>query len=220
MWLIYNMCAYGSGLTSFGWNNGRPYGFQGCFTIINLEFWYNVAVQDYLTLLLRTGSDMEQRWSDQGVMNMMQLLFSPYESVYTFENTLIIHSKPENLALLDSCIYKGAFLQWPASKYDILWSSSSSKHVAYIDTLEPHIPSPGLNPGYEKVELGVIVGTPRGEKIVTLRWKCIDMLSGMCGPLSSLIETSNQFCVLYEISTSFCDVLIEKVTEWFIRVMS
>ena len=48
--------------SSAAWD--RAY-YRGCFLVCSLDFWFDAAVQDYLQLLFKTGSDIEQRWQDQ-----------------------------------------------------------------------------------------------------------------------------------------------------------
>lgn len=58
-----------NGLTTDGWD--RMY-HPGYFLIIGVDFWFDSLVQDYLTTVLRSGRDVEGRWQEQGVMNMMR----------------------------------------------------------------------------------------------------------------------------------------------------
>lgn len=51
-----------SGLTSEGWDRMH---YQGCFQLIDVNFWHDEVVQNFLQLVLKTGSDMEQRWQEQ-----------------------------------------------------------------------------------------------------------------------------------------------------------
>ena len=66
------------GLTTDHWD--RKY-HPGYFTILNLDFWFSASVQDFLVTVLRTGKDVEGRWQEQGVINMVRLLFLPDSSV-------------------------------------------------------------------------------------------------------------------------------------------
>jgi hypothetical protein len=51
-----------SGLTTEGWDGVH---YQGCFQLIDVNFWHDEIVQNFLQLMLKTGSDMEQRWQEQ-----------------------------------------------------------------------------------------------------------------------------------------------------------
>lgn len=64
----------------------------GCFLLFDVNYWLQEVIQDFVTLILKTGSDMEQRWQDQGVQNMAKLLFYPSHAIHRFEE-MIVHSK-------------------------------------------------------------------------------------------------------------------------------
>ena len=84
------------GLTSDGWD--KKY-YRGAFNIFSIDFWFDKSVQDYLQLLFKTGSDIEQRWQDQGVQNMIRLLFAPKDKVHVFNDIDIVHGKPSDRIL-------------------------------------------------------------------------------------------------------------------------
>jgi hypothetical protein len=57
------------GLTSEGWN--RLY-HPGYFILFKVDLWFQSDVQDYLTTVFRSGRDIEGRWQEQAVMNMIR----------------------------------------------------------------------------------------------------------------------------------------------------
>jgi len=61
------------GLTSDGWN--RLY-HPGYFILFKVDFWFQSDVQDYLTTVFRSGRDIEGRWQEQAVMNMIRCKLS------------------------------------------------------------------------------------------------------------------------------------------------
>jgi hypothetical protein len=65
-----------SGLTSEGWD--RMY-YRGYGLVTSIDYWFLPQVQDYLTTIMRLGRDIEGRWQEQAVMNMMRLVFIPEE---------------------------------------------------------------------------------------------------------------------------------------------
>lgn len=69
----------GGQLSTDAWD--RQY-YRGCFLVSNIAFWFDPVVQDYLQLLFKTGSDIEQRWQDQvmRVASVHSLLFSTFIS--------------------------------------------------------------------------------------------------------------------------------------------
>lgn len=50
------------GLTTDGWDREI---FTGCFSIINIDFWFSNLTSDYVRQILKSGGDMEQRWTEQ-----------------------------------------------------------------------------------------------------------------------------------------------------------
>jgi len=77
-------------MSSQTWNRVT---YSNSFHLINLDFWFEPPVQDFLHLVLATGSDVTQRWSEQAVMNMIRLLFLPVGNVYLFPQASMVHAK-------------------------------------------------------------------------------------------------------------------------------
>jgi hypothetical protein len=98
-----------TGLTTDSWD--RKY-HPGYFTIIDLDFWFGSDVQDFLVTVLRTGRDVEGKWQEQGVINMIRLLFIPQSQVFSIQisddirHDRYIKSNYENWcrALVDSSV--------------------------------------------------------------------------------------------------------------------
>jgi hypothetical protein len=64
------------------------------------QFWFNSDAQDYLFSIVRAGYDIEQRWLEQGVENMMMLLFIKKENkrVFTTQEIQLSQGKLEMVA--------------------------------------------------------------------------------------------------------------------------
>jgi hypothetical protein len=77
-----------SGLTSEGYD--RQY-YRGFFGVFSVDFWYRPIVQRFLTLVMITGKDIEMRWQEQGVINMMRLLFVPEERIFALDRGIVHH---------------------------------------------------------------------------------------------------------------------------------
>jgi hypothetical protein len=89
-----------SGVFSGGWDRII---FLSCFLVLDVNFWYHEVVQDFVNVVLKTGSDLEQRWLEQSVQNMVRLLFVPDENLFVFTSR-IYHSKVHIECLSDfSC---------------------------------------------------------------------------------------------------------------------
>ena len=83
------------GLTTQGWSRVS---LVACFAIFDVNYWFQDIIQDFVRLMLRTGSDVEQRWLEQSLQNMAVRLFYPVSSVMLLEWT-ILHGKPSVLCL-------------------------------------------------------------------------------------------------------------------------
>jgi hypothetical protein len=92
------------GLTSNGWD--RMY-HPGYFIIISLEFWYQAEVQDYLTTVFRSGRDVEGRWQEQAVINMMRLVFIPEPHLWIMQEVDIGHDRHNRKHFVNWCINSG-----------------------------------------------------------------------------------------------------------------
>ena len=63
------------------------------FMLFDVDFWYCTAVQDFLELVYSTGAHLTQRWLEQGLINMIHLLFLSSEHVYVFPQLVAVHQK-------------------------------------------------------------------------------------------------------------------------------
>lgn len=93
-----------SGVTSAGWD--RMY-HPGYFIIISMEFWFQNEVQDYLTTVFRSGRDVEGRWQEQAVMNMMRLVFIPESQLWIMYEADIGHNRHNKRFFNEWCVQTG-----------------------------------------------------------------------------------------------------------------
>ena len=49
----------------------------GYFVFIKVDFWFSEPVQDYLLFVYRSARDIESRWQEQLIQNMIRLVFIP-----------------------------------------------------------------------------------------------------------------------------------------------
>jgi len=96
-----------SGLTSDGWN--RMY-HPGYFLILSIDFWYSTEVQNYLNTVFRSGRDVEGRWQEQAVMNMIRLIFIPKDQVWIMNDIDIGHDRHKRQHFENWCIKTGILL--------------------------------------------------------------------------------------------------------------
>jgi len=93
-----------NGLSSDGWD--RLY-HPGYFVIISLDFWFQPEVQDYLTTVMRSGRDIEGRWQEQAVQNMMRLVFIPEERLLVMNDVDIGHDRHKRENFQAWCVKTG-----------------------------------------------------------------------------------------------------------------
>lgn len=92
------------GVSSAGWD--RMY-HPGYFIIINVDFWFQSEVQDYLTTVFRSGRDVEGRWQEQAVMNMMRLVFVPEPQLWVMYEVDIGHDRHNRRNFDNWCVKTG-----------------------------------------------------------------------------------------------------------------
>jgi hypothetical protein len=93
-----------NGLTSDGWD--RLY-HPGYFVIISVDFWFHPDVQDYLLTILRSGKDIEGRWQEQAVQNMMRLVFIPENQLLVMYDIDIGHDRHKRANFEEWCVKTG-----------------------------------------------------------------------------------------------------------------
>jgi hypothetical protein len=93
-----------SGLSSDGWD--RLY-HPGYFVILSVDFWFQSEVQDYLTTVLRSGRDVEGRWQEQAVQNMIRLVFVPEEKLLVMWDVDIGHDRHKRENFQNWCVKTG-----------------------------------------------------------------------------------------------------------------
>jgi hypothetical protein len=70
------------GMTSHGWD--RQY-VRGNFVIWSVEIWQSPLLQNFLSAVIASNNDIERRWQEQGVHNMMRLLFVEESKHFLFK---------------------------------------------------------------------------------------------------------------------------------------
>ncbi len=93
-----------NGLTSDGWD--RMY-HPGYFLILSVEFWFQEHIQDYLTTIFRSGRDIEGRWQEQAVINMMRLVFVAPERMRRMDDVDIGHDRHKKERFIEWCVKSG-----------------------------------------------------------------------------------------------------------------
>lgn len=90
-----------------GWDrNYHP----GYFVITSIDFWYEDLVQDYLTMIMKLGRDVEGRWQEQLVQNMIRLVFVPPERLWVMNEVDIGHDRHKRANFENWCIKSGVMI--------------------------------------------------------------------------------------------------------------
>lgn len=92
-----------SGLTSETWDKSYHPGF---WFITSVPWWFSEQPQSYLETVLRSGKDVEGRWQEQGVMNMMRQVMIPESNVLVM-NVDIGHDRHRKSNFVNWCEKQG-----------------------------------------------------------------------------------------------------------------
>lgn len=79
----------------------------GYFILIRVSFWYTPEVQDYLRTIMKLGRDVEGRWQEQAVMNMISLIFLPEKEVWVMQEVDIGHDRHKRANFENWCVKTG-----------------------------------------------------------------------------------------------------------------
>lgn len=79
----------------------------GYFLLVRVSFWFKDEVQDYLTTVLRSGKDIEGRWQEQAVMNMMRLIFVSEKELWVMNEVDIGHDRHKRINFENWCVKTG-----------------------------------------------------------------------------------------------------------------
>lgn len=63
------------------------------FLILKVDFWFSPPVQDYLMAIYRSGRDIESRWLEQMVQNMIRLVFVPKDKLWVMAQVDVGHDR-------------------------------------------------------------------------------------------------------------------------------
>jgi hypothetical protein len=92
------------GLTSDGYD--RAYS-PGYFMLFRVSWWFSPHVQDYLNMILRSGRDVEGRWQEQAVINMMIYIFVTEEERWVIKELDIGHDRHKRANFDNWCVKTG-----------------------------------------------------------------------------------------------------------------
>lgn len=97
----------GNSLTNLnmdGWD--RMY-HPGYFIIFRVALWHSNEVQSYLNTILRLGSDVEGRWQEQPIMNMIVMIFVPEERLLLSPDIDLGHERHKKQYFQEWCVKVG-----------------------------------------------------------------------------------------------------------------
>jgi hypothetical protein len=92
------------GLNSEGFD--RSY-YPGYFIITSVNWWFDTQPQNFLEAILRSGRDVESRWQEQAVMNMMRLLFIPEKQLWIINDIEVEHDRHKKETYQNYCAAHG-----------------------------------------------------------------------------------------------------------------
>ncbi len=92
------------GLNSDGYH--RAYS-PGYFMLFRVSWWFSPHVQDFLRMILRSGRDVEGRWQEQAVMNMMIYIFIAEPEIWVIKELDLGHDRHKRANFENWCIKTG-----------------------------------------------------------------------------------------------------------------
>uniref|UniRef100_A0A7S0RAN4 Uncharacterized protein n=1 Tax=Chlamydomonas leiostraca TaxID=1034604 RepID=A0A7S0RAN4_9CHLO len=72
-----------------GWTGWQGYMLSGHFMVMDLDWWFDRYMQDYVQLVVRTGAHIEHRWNELSVQSMMWQVFVPEQHFHSFKESEI-----------------------------------------------------------------------------------------------------------------------------------
>lgn len=75
--------------------------YQDPFVVINLDFWYEEPVQNFLHLVFTSGGELLRLWRSQAVFTMIRLLFLQDTQVHAFHQSTVLYDP-----IVDDRLYK------------------------------------------------------------------------------------------------------------------
>jgi predicted lactoylglutathione lyase len=84
------------------WNR---YSYFGYFVIINVRFWFREDVQSFVKRVVKSGKDIENRWQEQTVINIIRLLFVRENNILI--RNFIDHNRHNPNNFIDWCVTTG-----------------------------------------------------------------------------------------------------------------
>lgn len=93
----------------FGLNSDGYYRWyrMGYFLLVRVSWYFSEHVQDYLDYVLRSGRDVEGRWQEQAVMNMMFHIFVAEREMWVIKELDIGHDRLSRANFENWCIRSG-----------------------------------------------------------------------------------------------------------------
>ena len=181
------------GMTTLGWDRQIH---PGNFVILNLEFWFSTIVQDFVEQVLRSGADIDQRWTEQAVVNMIRLLFVPTSNTFVLasQSYQILHGKPR-LHFLPQL------------------QCSNTQSRLLLPYQRPPEDSP---PSDKKIQKLLTVEGNHLLEFIEVDWSCSiygPQIGVSCeeDPYASLPQYLSNFCEMYALSTNHCEALREYI---------
>lgn len=90
---------YTSSIGFLGWDSNVIF---ANFYIVDVDFWYRKEVQRYVHLILGSGGHFSERWSEQGVITMLWLIFVPKEQ-FRLVNVSMVHKRTMDTEMVPYC---------------------------------------------------------------------------------------------------------------------
>jgi len=77
------------------------------FLILDIDYWFTDNVQSFVSLIMKTGRDIEGRWLEQMIQNMVRLVFIPKEKVWIVNEVDVGHDRHHKASFENWCVKTG-----------------------------------------------------------------------------------------------------------------
>lgn len=77
------------------------------FLILDMDYWFGEDVQSFVSLVMKTGRDIEGRWLEQMIQNMVRLVFIPKEKVWVMNEVDVGHDRHHKASFDNWCVKTG-----------------------------------------------------------------------------------------------------------------
>ena len=110
---------------------------EGNFMLWSINVWYSDEVQDFLSRVFQTNYDITRRWQEQGVQNMIALMFINESYIDRISTDIVGHGAKSRALIKEGACFTPDFLNSSMIEYDnqqyvnTLLENTREGHIMY-----------------------------------------------------------------------------------------